>query len=214
MTQVALHDPTSLGTRAASTWKTRLGWAATDDVAVTGYEVQVRRGSGTWTGAYLGAATARTLSLPLGRVSVRVRATDAAGNWSKWRSITRTTIVTDLTAVATRSHTSSWASSTARAAAWSGTRYVTTAIGQRLSVKVDGQGLALVAQQGTSGGRIAIVLDGAQVAVVDLASSSTRDRRVVWSTTWPTRGLHTVEVRTLDSPGADTVWLDALLTER
>jgi len=52
------------------------------------------------------------------------------------------------------------------------------------------------------------------VAVVDLASSSTRDRRVVWNTAWPRRAVHTVEVRTLDSPGADTVWLDALLTVR
>ena len=214
MTRLSLGDPVSLGTRAAATWRTHVVWSATDDVAVTGYEVQVRKGSGAWTRAYVGAAVSRTLSLPLGSVGIRARATDAAGNVSAWRSTTRSTVVTDVTAAATRSRSGSWVADTARPTAWSGTRYVTTAVGQRLTIQTNGRTVAIVAQRGASGGRVAVLVDGAQVAVVDLASRGTRDRRVVWSAAWSTRAVRTLEIRTLDSTGADTVWLDAILTRR
>jgi hypothetical protein len=214
MTRVTFDDPVSLGTRAAATWRTRVTWAAIDDVGVTSYEVQTRPGRGPWTRVYQGVSAGRTISLAVGRISVRVRASDAAGNVSSWRGVTRTTLVTDLTAAVTRSRTASWVVDTHRSAAWSGTRYVTSAVGQRLVIQADGRRIALVAQQGASGGRVAIRVDGIEVAMVDLSSSSTHDRRVIWSTAWPVRAVHRIEVRTLDSPGADTVWLDALLTLR
>ena len=214
MTRVTLDAPVSLGTRRAATWRTRMRWSATDDVGVSSYEVQVRKGTSAWTRAYQGASSGRTLSLPLGRISIRVRASDAAGNRSTWRSVTRTALVTDLTTTTTRSRTTSWVADTHRSAAWSGTRYMTSTVDQRLTVRTDGRRIALVAQQGTSGGRIVIRVDGIQEAVVDLASSGTRDRRVVWSAAWPGRAVRTIEVRTLDSPGADIVWLDAVLTLR
>ena len=185
-------------------------WAATDDVGVTSYEVQLRRGAAAWTRIYLGTSVSRTFSLPLGHIDIRIRASDAAGNDSAWRSASRSTVVSDLIAGATRSHSASWVADTARRTAWSGTRYVTSEIGEHLTIRTDGRGVALVAQQGTSGGRLAILIDGVQVAVVDLAADATRDRRVVWAGTWPTRAVRTIGIRTLDSPGADTVWLDAV----
>ena len=214
MTRLTIDAPVSVGSRDAARWTATVSWSAADDISALTYRVEIRAGSDDWTEAYVGAATERRLSLPTGRLDVRVRATDAAGNVSAWRVLGRTVVISDMTAALTRSHTSSWAADRARGAAWSGTRYVARKVSQRLTVRTDSRTSAIVAQRSPSAGRIAIMVDGRRVAIVDLASTSTQDRRVVWSATWKTRATRTIEIRTLESPGADTVWLDAVLTVR
>jgi hypothetical protein len=214
MTSLTIGDAISLGTRAADTWRTRVAWAASDDVGVMSYRVDVRAGSASWTEVYSGGSTGRSLDLPTGAFGIRVRAADAAGNLSAARILSRSATIADMTTTRTTSQTTDWTASTGRSAAWSGTRYVASTAGQRLTLMTDSRMSALIAQQGASGGRIAVYVDGVKVATVDLASAATLDRRVVWSATWSSRATRTIEIRTLDSAGADMVWLDAVLTLR
>ena len=214
MTGLTIGEPISAGTRTARTWRTRVTWSATDDVGVMTYRVDVRAGSGSWTEVYRGGSASRSLQLPTGAFSIRVRAADAAGNLSPTRTLSRTATISDLTSGDTVSQTTSWVASTGRSAAWSGTRYVASTAGQRLTLTTDSRMSALVAQQGVTGGRFAVYVDGVKAATVDLAAAATADRRVVWSAAWSSRATRTISVKTLDSPGADIIWLDAVLTLR
>lgn len=65
-----------------------ISWSAKDNLAVTGYQVKQRKGSGSWSAAQATTARSMTLTLTTGTWTIAVRATDAAGNWSKWRSDT------------------------------------------------------------------------------------------------------------------------------
>lgn len=76
---------TSLTVPGTSRADVAVSWTARDNLAVTGYQVRTRLGSGSWSTAEAWAQDSRTLTLASGTWTVGVRATDAAGNWSTWR---------------------------------------------------------------------------------------------------------------------------------
>ena len=78
-TMTALSVPTR--SRAA----VKVSWSARDNLGVTGYQVRAKRGSAPWSPTETTTSRSRTLTLTSGAWTVAVRATDAAGNWSKWR---------------------------------------------------------------------------------------------------------------------------------
>jgi chitodextrinase len=65
-----------------------VSWAATDNVAVTGYQVRTKQGTGAWSAPEDRTARIETFTLANGTWVFGVRATDAAGNWSAWREVT------------------------------------------------------------------------------------------------------------------------------
>lgn len=84
---------TALTVPASSGATVGVSWSASDNLAVTGYELRTRLGSGAWSPAEsIGAAGAptasmsRPLTLSTGAWTIGIRATDAAGNWSPWRT--------------------------------------------------------------------------------------------------------------------------------
>lgn len=62
-----------------------VSWSAKDNLGVTGYQVRARRGTAAWLPIETTTLRTRTLTLSSGTWTIGVRATDAAGNWSKWR---------------------------------------------------------------------------------------------------------------------------------
>ncbi len=54
-------------------------------------------------------------------------------------------------------------------------------------------------------------VDGTYVQTVDLYSSSTLSRQVVFSKSWATSGSHTLEVRVLGTSGRPRVDVDAFV---
>ena len=62
-------------------------WTATDNLGVTGYQVRTQRGTSPWSAPQSVAARSTTLTLGSGSWQIAVRASDAAGNWSKWRAV-------------------------------------------------------------------------------------------------------------------------------
>ncbi len=79
---------TALAVPAASRASVVASWTAKDNLGVTGYQLRTRRGTGAWSAPVATTATRRTVVLTSGTWTIGVRATDAAGNWSKWRYAT------------------------------------------------------------------------------------------------------------------------------
>jgi hypothetical protein len=77
---------TALAVPARSGSPVAVAWRARDNIRVVGYRLRTRRGDGAWSAPV--AVTGRTASLALrsGTWTVSVRALDAAGNRSPWRS--------------------------------------------------------------------------------------------------------------------------------
>ena len=76
---------TALSVPSASRAAVKVSWSAKDNLGVTGYQVRAKRGSAPWSPTESTTARSRTLTLTSGTWTIAVRATDAAGNWSKWR---------------------------------------------------------------------------------------------------------------------------------
>jgi hypothetical protein len=79
---------TGLAVPASSRAAVKVTWTAKDNLAVTGYHIKYRKGTGTWSPIESTTSRSRTLTLTSGTWTIAVRAGDAAGNWSKWRSDT------------------------------------------------------------------------------------------------------------------------------
>jgi hypothetical protein len=84
----AVPRMTGLAVPASGRAAVTISWSARDNLAVTGYQVKWRKGAGAWSPAKPVTARSTTLTLTSGPWTIAVRATDAAGNWSGWRSDT------------------------------------------------------------------------------------------------------------------------------
>jgi len=76
----------SLTVPATSRAAVPVAWTARDNLAVTGYQLRTRPAGGSWSAPVAVAGPSRTLVLATGSWTIGVRATDAAGNWSSWRT--------------------------------------------------------------------------------------------------------------------------------
>jgi hypothetical protein len=63
-------------------------WSATDNRGVTGYQVKHRRDGHDWSAKRAVAGRSTVLTLREGTWTIAVRARDAAGHWSTWRTDT------------------------------------------------------------------------------------------------------------------------------
>jgi hypothetical protein len=84
---------TSLTVPGSSRATVAVAWSASDNLVVAGYQVRTRLGSGDWSApeplearGTATDATTRSFELTSGTWAIGIRATDAAGNWSPWRS--------------------------------------------------------------------------------------------------------------------------------
>jgi hypothetical protein len=78
----------SLTVPATSRAAVAIAWTARDNLAVTGYQLRTRLAGGPWSTPEAVTGQSRTLVLGSGSWTIGVRATDAAGNWSAWRTAT------------------------------------------------------------------------------------------------------------------------------
>jgi hypothetical protein len=83
----AVPKMTGLSASAKVPGRFRINFSAKDNLGVTGYQVRTRRGTHSWSAPLLAFGSSTVLSLYSGSWTIAVRATDAAGNWSKWRYI-------------------------------------------------------------------------------------------------------------------------------
>jgi len=210
----------------ASTWvrRTTLGsssvplvvaWPAASDPssAVDGYEVETQLDAGAWSPSTTLPAATRSLAVgvPAGSaVTTRVRARDAAGNWSDWA--TSLPVVPAL--VQESSSAVRWSGTWARygsSAASGGTARYSTRAGASAAHAFTGSGVALVMPKGPTRGQARIYLDGVLAGTISLYRSTNISRQVVFAKTWADSGSHTIRVEVVGTRGRPRVDLDAIV---
>jgi hypothetical protein len=195
----------------------RARWSAATDAGsgVAAYQVGWRVNDGSWSVLTVDDAVLgwdRTLST--GRnYDLRVRARDAAGNWSAWatQSDYRLAVVQDTSSTLTRS--GSWSTS-ANGSYSGGSAIYSRSKGASVSRSFTGRAIAWVAPFGPTRGSARIYVDDVLVSTVSLYRSSTAYRRIAYSLRWASSGTHRIRVEVVGTSGHPRVDVDAFVIIR
>ena len=144
----------------------------------------------------------------------RVRARDAAGNWSTWAA---TSVPYKVTHTSDRSpsvrYSASWKKASSSSAT-SDTLMSTTSNGATARYTFTGKGIAVVMPRSPSRAWVEVRIDGAYVGKISLWASSLKARQTVFSRAWLTTATRTIELRTVTSSSRKLVSLDAFVVTR
>jgi hypothetical protein len=174
------------------------------------YRVQVSVDEGPWTGQVATRKTKLAVTAAPGRtyryrVQARVRRV-----WGEWRT-GPSTLVRALEPTAGVTLAGQWQAAPIKRA-YSELPVFASANGATAALDFAGRGVAWLATTGPDRGQAQIYVDGAPVAVVDLYSSTKRNRVVVWSTAWAGPGTHRLDIVVLGQPADRTrIDIDALI---
>jgi hypothetical protein len=216
---VSVLSKSSLGRSSTGTNSVtlRTSWAAATDPSdsIVRYEVERNANGGAWgwTRATSGSVRATSFSgLAFGTTyRFRVRAQDSDGDWSPWAisgvAVTPA-LVSDRSTLVTYRGTWFRYSSTYST---NGGITSSTQAGAIARYRFTGRTIAVVAPTNTSRGKATIYIDGAYKATIDLRTSSTIYRRVVYVGNWSASGTHTIELRVAGTSGRPTVSLDGFV---
>ena len=164
---------------------------------------------------YLTAPLSRTLGVsgtysPTARPNVTttwsMRAQDWAGNSATASAAWTPVLLAE--SGATRSGTWSTVSSSNYLG---GAALTSTAAKASLTWSFTGRSVAFVATRTTTSGQAEIWVDGVKVSTVDLRSSATEYRRIVWTKSWTSSAKHTVKVVVVGTSGRPRVITDGLV---
>ena len=172
--------------------------AATDASGIKSYQLQRRKGSGSWITVSLPSPTATSVDValePTATYTFRLRATDNANNTSayvttaagKLRRLQETA-----TAIA---YTGSWTRAALTGSSGGYVRHAAAA-GRVAKLTFSGRSVAFVSTLAKARGVAEIWLDGSKVATIVLYAASASKKRLVWVNSEPlAAGTHTLEVR-------------------
>jgi D-alanyl-D-alanine carboxypeptidase len=197
----------------AGTLRSAVSWSGRDDLSgIARYELQQSAGAADWTDVPLAtSAHSATVSLSDGEsYAFRVRATDRAGNVGAWTETAglRATTHDDTSAIV--EYSGAWTRRPLPGAFGGGVMSTGTSAGSVARVTFVGTAAALAAAVGRDAGRIGVSVDGGGATVLSLSSQTSVPSRVVFTRSWPTPSLHTVEVSVQPRAGS-RVQLDAFL---
>lgn len=141
----------------------------------------------------------------------RVRAVDAAGRVGAW--VIGPVVTPRLTQETSSSiaYSTGWSTSTASAYCGGATRYATVA-GKTATYTFTGRGVALISTIAPYRGKVKVYVDGVFATTLELGSSSTVFRRVVWERTWASAGTHKVRLVVQGTAGRPRIDADAFIT--
>jgi Chitobiase/beta-hexosaminidase C-terminal domain/Bacterial Ig-like domain len=187
----------------------RISWSASDGSGsgLKSYELQQSVNGGTFTTVSLPTLLTKVKSFQLAPGSTyqyRVRATDKAGNTSAYVAgpTFRVTVAQESSAAIVDTGTWTTASLTG---AYGGKVQHASVSGAKATLTFSGRDVAWVAQKSANRGRADVFLDGVKVATVDLYSSTTQARRVVFQADGLSpAGSHTLQVAVLGTRNASS----------
>jgi hypothetical protein len=108
------------------------------------------------------------------------------------------------------SYSASWRNATSSAAI-GGTLRKSSSVGARINYAFTGRGISVVAPRGPGRAKVAVYLDGVYKKTVDLRTSTTQHRRIIYTGAWSTSGSHRITLKIVTS---GKVQLDAFLITR
>jgi subtilisin len=186
-------------TISSTTLPVLVTWPAATDAtsAIANYALQRRVDDAAWTSLASTVATVRTAATTqmLGHTyEYRVRARDAAGNWSGWAAGRAMTSVLFQDRSSAVSYSGTWTRYLYVNASGGSTTYATAA-GARARATFTGRSVALIAPCGPTRGSAAIYVDGVYRGTVSFRRSTGQSRLVMFSTSFATLGSHTIDVR-------------------
>jgi hypothetical protein len=194
----------------------RLSWPpAADESAIASYELG-ELGEAGLAGVAVTAGSVRsaTRTIPFATPRVyAVRATDGPGNLGEWAAAAPVDValVDDTSAEVRRS--AGWTGS-ASAYALGGRSLFATRAGALVRYTFTGRAIALVGPRSLTRGSAEVWLDGARVATVSQYARASATRMVLFAANVDPLVPHTVEVRTLATPGHPRFDVDAFLVLR
>jgi hypothetical protein len=197
----------------------RISWPAATDPssAIAGYEVASSHGGGAWSASTALGAAQQAATYTLGFATsyrFRVRAVDAAGNWSPW---VMGEVNPWLTPVDDRSRSiarsGSW-SGISRASAYRSTLLGSAQKGAALSFTFTGHAIALVGPRSLSYGRAQVYVDGAYIQTINMRTSSSTSRVVAFTRAFAGGGTHRIRIVVLGRDPARLFRLDAFVVSK
>ncbi|HEV8402192.1 MAG TPA: S8 family serine peptidase [Candidatus Limnocylindrales bacterium] len=198
----------------------RIGWpAATDPHSpIASYQVQVSKNGGAWGGTVSrSAAQLREATYTLAFDATylfRVRAMDAAGNWSPWVDAVSTSRVhpyDDRSSSLYRVGTWSPASSSS---AYRSTLSGATKGGTKIGIVFTGHSVAVVNPMSAHMGKAKVWVDGIYKTTLNLKTSTSKSRRVLYAQYFPTGGTHRISISVVGGGTYPLVRLDAFVVSR
>ena len=197
----------------------RVAWlAATDPTsAIAGYEVQASANGGPWAPTVSRSASELEVAYTLRfetPYTFRVRAVDAAGNWSAWAvsaNTTRIHPVDDRSSAVVRY--GSWLRR-ASDSAWRTTVTGSSRAGARLSMTFTGHGIAVVGPKNPHRGKARVYIDGVYIKTINMKTASWTSRQVAFTQNFAAGGRHTISVRVVGTGTYPLFTLDAFVVAR
>jgi subtilisin family serine protease len=216
---ILTRTTTGLLSSGLPTMSLRVSWPAATDPSdpIVGYQVQHSTNGGTWRTVSTAATTRSTTYSSLAAGSshrFRVRALDTDGYWSPWAENPSPYLISS---VGDRSSSLGYAGTwrkTTSSAAIGQTLTSSTSRGATMTYRFTGRAAAIVAPTSPTRGKATVYVDGVYKATIDLRTSTSRSRRVVYAISYATAGTHTIQLRVLGTSGRPTVSLDAVVILR
>lgn len=191
----------------------RVSWPTASDpsTAIAGYELQYSLGGGAWgqTASFDSATRFAIRYLAVGQGHrFRVRARDAAGNWSAWAQGSQLVLGAIDSASSAMSYSSGWRR-VETTWAWAGTLSATSTDGSRVRTTVANRTVTILAPVGPTRGWFDVYVDGVFHSRISLWASENATRRVVWVRNLAA-GPKVIELRALRNATRSLVYLDAI----
>ncbi len=175
-----------------------IAWGATDaGSGVASYKLQVSTNGGAYKTVTLPHATTKSIDRVLttnDHYRFRVRATDKEGNVSSYKYGPTLTPARASQESGNVVYVGSWGKKSTTKALNGSTRYATSNT-RSATYSFTGYDVGLIVSRYTSSGKAQILVDGVLIKTVDLDTTSTAYRRLVFARHFSVSGPHTLQVR-------------------
>jgi subtilisin len=196
----------------------RASWVAAIDAmsSITAYQAQWSVDGGSWGGTINLPASRRYIdrTFRVGHAyALRIRARDAAGNWSSWVTDDPFRVAVSQDRSSTWHRSGTWRRSLS--SKWSrGSTLYSRRAGAAIWRTFTGRGISVVAPRSSVRGKAQIWIDGKLERTIDLHRSSLQPRRVVYARAWAESGRHTIRIVVVGTANHPRVDVDALVITR
>jgi hypothetical protein len=202
------------GTSGSTTANARISWGATDTggTGIATYAVQVSVNGGSY--STISSATTATSTTRVLKVNAtyrfRARATDKGGNVGSYAYGPTFKVVRAQNNSSTVHYTGSWKTSSTSSALGGSHAYTSTA-GSTVTYTGSLRNVAWIATRTTTSGSAQVWIDGVLAATLNLRSSSTGYKKLVYHRDFTTLATHTIQIRSI---GGGRIYFDALTVLR